>query len=81
MAEKKKDEVPFEKSLARLETIVKEMESGELSLEAMMAHFEEGTRLAKTCAMRLDEVEKKIEILVKKGDAIAVEPFEPKPDS
>jgi len=42
MAEKKID---FEQSLERLETLVEEMESGELSLEEMIKHFEEGSKL------------------------------------
>lgn len=78
MAEKKNDKVQnFEKALERLETIVGEMESGSLSLEKMMACFEEGTELVKFCTQKLNEVEKKIEILAKKGEEIVSEPFEP----
>ena len=77
MAEKQADKKPsFEKALARLEAIVKEMEGGEVSLEKMMAYFEEGTELVKYCTTKLGEVEKKIEMLVKKGDEIVTEPFE-----
>lgn len=74
MAEKPVD---FEKSLERLETIVEEMESGELPLEQMMKHFEEGSRLVTLCSAKLTEVEQKIEKLVKKGDGLGTEPFEP----
>lgn len=78
MAEKKSDKSQnFEKALDRLETIVGEMESGTLSLEKMMACFEEGTELVKFCSQKLNEVEKKIEILAKKGEEIVAEPFEP----
>jgi len=70
----------FEKSLERLETIVQEMESGALSLDKMMKHFEEGMTLVKFCSEKLNEVEHKIEILVKKNGATTTEPFEP-PDS
>jgi exodeoxyribonuclease VII small subunit len=77
MAEKKNDKVQnFEKALERLETIVGEMEGGALSLEKMMACFEEGTELVKYCSQKLNEVEKKIEILAKKGEDIVTEPFE-----
>ena len=73
---KKGDKQPgFEKSLERLETIVREMESGELSLEKMMKHFEEGMRLVGTCSSKLNEVERKIELLVKKGGTTVTEPF------
>ncbi len=78
MAEKQADKGPgFEKALARLEKIVEEMEGGTLSLEKMMAYFEEGTGWVKYCTGKLDEVEKKIEVLVKKGDAEGTEAFEP----
>jgi exodeoxyribonuclease VII small subunit len=69
--------VDFEKSLERLETIVDEMESGELPLEEMIKHFEEGSKLVTLCSQKLTEVEQKIEKLVKKGDRLATEPFEP----
>ena len=79
MAEKKAVELPgFEQSLARLETLVKEMESGRLTLEQMMAHFEEGSGLVKVCSAKLNEVEKKIEVLVRKGDAVTSEPLDEK---
>jgi exodeoxyribonuclease VII small subunit len=78
MPEKPNDKNPtFEKALARLETIVQEMEGGTLSLEKMMAGFEEGTDLVKFCTKKLNEVEKKIEVLVKKGESVTIEPFEP----
>jgi len=74
MAEKN---VGFEKSLERLDTLVEEMESGDLSLEQMIEHFEEGSKLVTLCSGKLNEVEQKIEKLVKKGGALAEEPFEP----
>ena len=74
MAEKTVD---FEKSLERLETIVDEMEGGELSLEQMIKHFEEGSKLVSTCSKKLTEVEQKIEKLVKKGGELAAEEFSP----
>ena len=74
MAEKSVD---FEKSLARLETIVEEMESGDLSLEQMIKHFEEGSKLVTLCSGKLNEVEQKIEKLVKKGGSLTAEPFMP----
>ena len=78
MAEKQTDKpANFEKALARLETIVQEMEGGALSLEKMMAHFEEGSELVKFCTKKLNEVERKIEVLVKKGDSVTTESFEP----
>ena len=74
MAEKTVD---FEKSLERLEALVEEMESGDLSLEQMIKHFEEGSKLVTLCSGKLNEVEQKIEKLVKKGGALTAEPFKP----
>ena len=76
MAEKADKAPSFEKALARLEEIAAEMEGGELGLEKMVAAFEEGQKLVKLCSSKLNEVEKKIEMLVKKADgSIAAEPF------
>ena len=68
-------EIPFEAALQRLEEVVNAMEDGDLSLDAMMAHFEEGTRLSRQCEEKLKEVEQKIEQMVKSGDEIGTEPF------
>jgi exodeoxyribonuclease VII small subunit len=70
------EEIGFEKAMERLEVIVGEMEGGELSLEDMMARFEEGQALVKLCAGKLNQVEKRIEILVKEGEQITAKPFE-----
>ncbi|MDO9542664.1 MAG: exodeoxyribonuclease VII small subunit [Kiritimatiellia bacterium] len=75
---KKTDRNPnFEKALSELEAIVAAMESGTLPLEKMMEQYEEGMRLISFCSGKLNEVEKKIEIMVKKGDKVAPEPFDP----
>ncbi len=72
MAEKK-----FEAALARLEEIVQELEKGDLPLEQSLKLFEEGIRLSRQCTKRLDEAERKVEILLKdKNGAIKAEPFE-----
>ena len=74
MAEKKSAD--FEKSLGRLEELVGEMEGGELSLEEMLKHFEEGSKLVDVCTKKLDEVELKIEKLVKQNGELKTVPFE-----
>ena len=79
---KSNDKQPgFEKSLERLEAIVREMESGELSLEKMMKHFEEGMDLVGICSAKLNEVERKIELLVKQGGQTTLAPFATPEDS
>ena len=66
----------FEESLERLEALVEQMESGELSLEKMITHFEEGSALVECCSKKLSEVELKIEKLVKRGESLEREPFD-----
>ena len=65
---KTEKKLTFEQGMARLEKIVQDMEDGELSLEKSMATFEEGMTLVKQCQSKLDEVEKKIEILGQEDD-------------
>lgn len=67
----------FEKALERLEQIVAEMEGGKLSLEKMISHFEEGSKLVKYCSGKLNEVEKKIELLLTKDGQVTTVPFDP----
>lgn len=57
----------FEKALGRLEEIVAELEKGELSLEDSVARFEEGVSLSRFCGDKLDEAERKVEMLVRDG--------------
>ena len=72
----KQGKLGFEESMARLEKIVAEMEDGQLTLEEMIARFEEGRKLTKSCTETLNEVDRKIEMLVKKGDEVVTEPFD-----
>ena len=55
----------FEEALKKLETIVTAMESEDLPLEVLLAKYEEGTRLARTCQEKLAEAEMKIQQLEK----------------
>ena len=78
MPKKEKTEPGFDEALARLEQIVEQMEAGTLDLDAMVASFEEGQRLIQFCSKKLNEVERRIEVLVKDGaGADTTEPFEP----
>ena len=54
----------FETAMKRLDDIVRELEVGELSLEDALKKFEEGIKLSRFCANKLDEIEKKVSILV-----------------
>jgi exodeoxyribonuclease VII small subunit len=66
----------FEDSLAQLESIVEALESGDLPLEKAIKTFEEGVRLSRFCFEKLDETEKKINLLLKDQDGnIRENPF------
>jgi exodeoxyribonuclease VII small subunit len=68
----------FEKSLARLEEVVKRLESADLSLDEAMKLFEEGVKLSRECQKQLEDAEGRVEILLKKADGkIVAEPFDP----
>lgn len=55
----------FEEALNKLEKIVSKLEAGDISLEESLKLFEEGIRLSRFCNQKLEEAEKKIEILLK----------------
>lgn len=72
MSDKTKPKPSFEEALARLESIVESMESGDVPLADLLAKFEEGNALLKTCEARLKEAELKIEQLKKQKDGAPV---------
>ncbi|MDP2871307.1 MAG: exodeoxyribonuclease VII small subunit [Bacillota bacterium] len=66
----------FEASLARLEEVVRRLESGDVPLEEALRLFEEGVTLARTCSERLNDAEKKIEVLIEREDgSFGLRPF------
>jgi exodeoxyribonuclease VII small subunit len=67
----------FERSLTRLEEVVRRLESPQLSLDEAMKLFEEGVGLSRECQKQLEEAEGRVEILLKKADGtLKAEPFE-----
>jgi len=68
----------FEEALKELERIVERLEKGDLPLEDALTLFEEGVKLSRFCHKKLDEAQKKVEILLREeGGATVVQPFEP----
>lgn len=67
----------LEKSLEELETLVEQLESGELTLEEALKQFERGVKLTRECQAALKEAEQKVEILLKKTQDADPAPFEP----
>jgi exodeoxyribonuclease VII small subunit len=57
----------FESAIAELDGIVKKMEEGDLTLEQSMALYERGLRLSRFCHARLEEAERRIEVLNERG--------------
>ena len=61
-------EKSFEASLEELEQIVRHLEAGDLPLDRSLELFEQGVRLSRECQKRLDEAERKVEILLRGND-------------
>ncbi len=58
----------FEEQLTALESVVEQLERGELTLEESVKLFEDGVRLSKACKQELDAAEGRIEVLVEQGN-------------
>jgi exodeoxyribonuclease VII small subunit len=68
----------FESSLEELERIVRQLEQGELTLEKSLELFEQGVTLSRDCQERLNQAERRIEILMRDNQGrAAVRPFDP----
>ena len=65
MAKKEKIQQTFEDALKRLEEVLDSLEHGNLNLEESVKAFEEGVGLVRLCHGRLDEVERRVELLLK----------------
>jgi len=67
----------FETSLEDLERVVKELESGDLTLERSLDLFSRGMSLSEACRKQLEEAETRVEMLIRKDGALQPEPFRP----
>ena len=68
--------VNLEKTLADLEALVDELESGDLPLEKTMQKFEQGIKLTRACQAALKEAEQKVEILVQSAGGDELQAFD-----
>ena len=64
----------FESALAELETIVKTLEQGDLTLEQSLERFERGITLSRFCHTRLEHAERRVELLTERGEVRAAPP-------
>ena len=71
-----KNSFAFEQSLAELETLVRKMESGDMSLEASLAAFEQGIKLTRDCQKALTDAEQKVQQLLCENGVLTTEPFD-----
>ncbi len=81
MAKAREQEQNFEASLASLERIVAQLESGDLPLERALELFEEGVGLARRCQSQLEAAERKVEMLLRERGEIKVVTFEVSKDA
>ena len=72
-------EIKFEDGLKKLEKIVGDLEDGNIPLEESLEKYEEGIRLSKLCAKKLEAAKKKVEVLLKAEDgSVELKPFDEK---
>ncbi|MBD1572344.1 MULTISPECIES: exodeoxyribonuclease VII small subunit [Vibrio] len=80
MANKKPENMSFEESLAELDTLVNQLENGDLDLEDALKKFERGISLARVSQGKLSEAEQRVEILLNDSDDAELIPFDPESD-
>jgi exodeoxyribonuclease VII small subunit len=66
----------FENSMGELESLVEAMESGELTLEESLEHFERGIKQVRSCQKALDEAEQKVKILLDDSEGAQLNDFD-----
>jgi exodeoxyribonuclease VII small subunit len=76
-----KTELSFEEAMEKLETIVSRLENGDVPLEQAIELFQEGMRLSHLCGQKLEQVERKIEMLVEESGSLMKKPFLSEPAS
>jgi len=64
----KEPEVKFEKALAELKSIVEKLEKGDLELDESLKLFERGVKLVQVCTRKLDEAQRRVDIVMKAKD-------------
>ncbi|WP_442601211.1 exodeoxyribonuclease VII small subunit [Paenibacillus sp. KN14-4R] len=75
--EASKQDVSFEIAMEKLESIVSRLESGDVPLEQAIELYQEGMLLSRMCGQKLEQVERKIEMLVEEEAGLTRKPFQP----
>lgn len=66
----------FEEALEKLEDIVRKMESGDMPLDEALKSFEEGIKIIRFCSGKLEETQRRVEMLLGKEESLQVKRFE-----
>jgi exodeoxyribonuclease VII small subunit len=66
----------FEDTLAELERLVAQLESGDLPLDAALRTFEQGVRLTRDCQAALAGAQQKVQLLLQRSDGVVLEDFD-----
>ncbi|MBB3109185.1 exodeoxyribonuclease VII small subunit [Paenibacillus phyllosphaerae] len=69
------EQISFEEAMERLETIVGKLENGDVPLETAIELFQEGMKLSQLCGAKLEQVERKIEVLIENENGLHKKPF------
>ncbi|MFC3800109.1 exodeoxyribonuclease VII small subunit [Cohnella sp. GCM10012308] len=77
MSNESETALSFEQAMERLEGIVSKLESGDVPLEAAIELYQEGMVLSRLCGQKLEQVERRIEMLMEDGDGLQRKPFTP----
>jgi len=71
----KEPELDFEEAMERLEEIVRELEHGDVPLEKAIDLFQQGMKLSQLCGSKLEQVERKIEMITQEDGELRKKPF------
>ena len=74
-AQEPRENLSFEQILAQLSQVVERLEAGEIPLEQALLTFEQGVALSRLGAKRLDEAERRIEILLREDQELVLKPM------
>lgn len=66
----------FEDALEKLENIVRKMEAGDMTLDSALKSFEEGIKMIRFCSEKLDEAERRVELLLEKDNELMTKKFQ-----
>lgn len=68
-------ELSFEQAMEKLEAVVAQLESGDVPLEKAIELFQQGMELSRLCGGKLEQIERKIEVLLEENGSFAKKPF------